>query len=316
MDVTTATFKREVVEASNALPVVVDFWAPWCGPCRTLTPIIEKVAREFAGRVKLVKVNSDDNPELSSGYSIRSIPNVIAFKNGRPAAQFMGAQPESQVRAFFEKLVPSLNEEALRNAEALFAAGQYDDAERQLAVIKPDLDSKARIDALRQGIAYARAGATGPGENELKAKIEANPADHEARLALAALYAGQRRYPEAMAELVEIVRRAKNWRDGEARKQLLASVRARGGPARARRGVSPQARGRAVLRKHAARADRAWRACCLSAGLLWPWISKLGLGRLPGDIRIQTENGVFYFPLMTCIVISVILSLAFWLFRR
>ena len=222
MDVTTATFKREVVEASNALPVVVDFWAPWCGPCRTLTPIIEKVAREFAGRVKLVKVNSDDNPELSSGYGIRSIPNVIAFKNGRPAAQFMGAQPESQVRAFFEKLVPSLNEEALRNAEALFAAGQYDDAERQLAVIKPDLDLKARIDALRQGIAYARAGATGPGENELKTKIEANPADHEARLALAALYAGQRRYAEAMAELVEIVRRAKNWRDGEARKQLLA----------------------------------------------------------------------------------------------
>jgi putative thioredoxin len=222
MDVTTATFKREVIEASSTLPVVVDFWAPWCGPCRTLTPVIEKVAREYAGRVKLVKVNSDENPELSSGYGIRSIPNVIAFKNGRPAAQFMGAQPESQVRAFFEKLVPSLNEEAMRNAEALFAAGNYDDAERQLAVIKPEPDLKARIETVRQGIAYARAGATGPGESELKAKIEANPADHEARLALAALYAGQRRYPEAMAELVEIVRRAKNWRDGEARKQLLA----------------------------------------------------------------------------------------------
>jgi putative thioredoxin len=211
-----------VIEASSTLPVVVDFWAPWCGPCRTLTPVIEKVAREYAGRVKLVKVNSDDNPELSSGYGIRSIPNIIAFKNGHPAAQFMGAQPESQVRAFFDKLVPSLIEEAMRNAEALFAAGKYDDAERQLAVIKPDPDLKPRIDALRQGIAYARAGATGPGESELKAKIEANPADHEARLALAGLYAGQRRYPEAMAELIEIVRRAKNWRDGEARKQLLA----------------------------------------------------------------------------------------------
>ena len=222
MDVTTATFKREVIEASSTMPVVVDFWAPWCGPCRTLTPVIEKVAREYAGRVKLVKVNSDDNPELSSGYGIRSIPNVIAFKNGRPAAQFMGAQPESQVRAFFDKLVPSLVEEAMRNAEALFAAGKYDDAERQLAVIKPDPDLKPRIDALRQGIAYARAGAAGPAESELKAKIEANPADHEARLALAGLYAGQRRYPEAMAELIEIVRRAKNWRDGEARKQLLA----------------------------------------------------------------------------------------------
>ena len=221
-DVSTKTFEKEVLEASKTVPVVVDFWAPWCGPCRSLTPIIEKVVGEFKGRVKLVKVNSDDNPELSQAFQIQSIPNVIAFKDGRAAAQFVGAQPESQVRAFVEKLLPSQMEAALKNAEALLAAGNLDDAERQLAVIKSDPSIAARIEAVRQGIAYARAGDQGPAETELRAKLEANPADHETRLALAGLYAGQHRYQEAMDELLEILKRAKNWREGEARKQLIA----------------------------------------------------------------------------------------------
>ena len=221
-DVSTKTFEKEVLEASKTVPVVVDFWAPWCGPCRSLTPIIEKVVGEFKGRVKLVKVNSDDNPELSQAFRIQSIPNVIAFKDGRAVSQFVGAQPESQVRAFIEKLLPSQMEEALKNAEALLAAGNLDDAERQLAVIKSDPSIAARIEAVRQGIAYARSGDEGPAEAELRAKLDANPADHETRLALAGLYAGQRRYQEAMDELLEILKRAKNWREGEARKQLLS----------------------------------------------------------------------------------------------
>jgi putative thioredoxin len=221
-DVTTKTFEQEVLDASKTVPVIVDFWAPWCGPCRSLTPIIEKVVGEFKGRVKLVKVNSDDNPELSQAFRVQSIPNVIAFKDGRAVSQFVGAQPESTVRTFIEKLLPSQMEAALKNAEDLLAAGNLDDAERQLAVIKSDPSIAARIEAVRQGIAYARAGDQGPAEAELRAKLEANPADHETRLALAGVYAGQRRYQEAMDELLEILKRAKNWREGEARKQLLS----------------------------------------------------------------------------------------------
>ncbi|HUN68895.1 MAG TPA: thioredoxin [Burkholderiales bacterium] len=222
MNVTTATFEREVLEASKSLPVVVDFWAPWCGPCKSLTPVLEKVARDYAGRVKLVMVNSDENPQISSALQIRSIPNVIAFKDGQPAAQFLGAVPEGEVRAFFDKLLPSASELALARAEAHFAAGRMDEAEKELAAVQPDPDWDARVEALKQGIAYARAGKSGPGEDELKAKIAADPADYEARVSLATLYAAQRRYREALEALLEIVRRAKTWKDGEARKQMVA----------------------------------------------------------------------------------------------
>jgi putative thioredoxin len=221
MDVSTPTFELEVLEAFKSLPVVVDFWAPWCAPCRALTPILEKVARDYEGRVKVVKVNSDENQELSQSFAIRSIPNVIAFKDGRPAAQFMGAVPEGEVRAFFDKLLPSASELALAKAEALFGKGKLDEAEAELAKVKPDPEWDARVEAVRQGIAYAKAGKTGPGEPELKAKLAANPADHDTRAALAALYAGKQRYREAMDELLEIVRRAKDWKEGEARKQIL-----------------------------------------------------------------------------------------------
>jgi putative thioredoxin len=222
MDVGTANFDREVIEASKSHPVVVDFWAPWCGPCRALGPVLEKVAAAFAGRIKLVKINSDENQELSAAFGVRSIPNVIAFKDGRAAAQFTGAVPESQVRSFFEKLLPSAAEEALQRAEQAFAACDIDAAERLLAAVPPDLALGERIAALEHGIAYARAGQGGPNEDELRAKLIADPGDHDTRLALANLYGSQRRYRQAMDELLEIVRRERTWRDGAARTEMLA----------------------------------------------------------------------------------------------
>ena len=242
MDITAATFERDVLEASAGLPVLVDFWAPWCAPCRALGPILEKLEREYAGRFRLVKLNSDENQDLASAFGVRSIPAVMAFRDGKPVAQFVGAQPESQVRAFIEKLLPSASEmerakgdeASLRKAleldarndlarldlaEKLIEAERPDAAEKLLDEVQPNMELDARRDALRAAAGFSRAG--GESENDLKAKLAARPDDPETHFALANFYAGARRYREAMDELLSIVRRDKNWRDGEARRQLL-----------------------------------------------------------------------------------------------
>jgi putative thioredoxin len=218
MDAGISNFEHEVIEASRKVPVLVDFWAPWCAPCRVLGPVLEKLAREYAGRFKLVKVDIDQNQELAEALQVRSIPAVFAFRDGKPVMNFLGAQPESQVRAFIDRVLPSPFIEVMDRAEKLIAEGRADEAEKLLAQVPSNIDWDTRLEALRAATGFARSGAN---EGELKAKLAADPDDHEARLKLAQLYAGERRYREAMDQLLEIVRRDKTWRDGEARRQLL-----------------------------------------------------------------------------------------------
>ena len=253
LDVTSASFEHEVLEASREVPVIVDFWAPWCGPCRTLGPMLEALAAEYQGRFRLAKVNSDENPELSQLFGIRSIPDVRAFRDGQQVDQFMGVLPERQLRAFIENVAPAPAEAArlraaelraagdaagataaLREAvafdpvhelaridlaELLLEAGHADEAARQLEGIRQNIDWDARVASLQRGIGYARSGGN---EDELAARVAASPADLDARLALAGALAARKAWREAMDELLEIIRRDKSWRDGEARKQMLA----------------------------------------------------------------------------------------------
>jgi putative thioredoxin len=224
MDITPATFEQEVLEASGALPVLVDFWAPWCAPCRALGPILEKLEREYAGRFKLVKVDSDAHQDLAAAFGVRSIPDVIAFRNGKPAAHFLGALPESQVRAFIDRLLPSAADlqdlARLDRAEALIGEQKAEEAERLLGEVQANAQLDARREALLAAAAFSRA-AGGTDEDALSRKLAAQPEDLEARFALAQVHAAAHRYREAMDELLAIVRADKQWRDGEARRQLV-----------------------------------------------------------------------------------------------
>jgi thioredoxin len=170
MDITATDFEREVIAGSRDQLVLVDFWAPWCGPCRALTPLLEKLAAEYAGRVKLVKINSDENQEISTAFGIRSIPNVIAFRDGKAVSQFLGALPEGQVRSFIDKLLPPPQ---LAAAKLAIDESRLDEAERLLGEIQPDMDWDAQAETLRQALAFARAG--GGSEKDLAAKGGGKP---------------------------------------------------------------------------------------------------------------------------------------------
>ena len=258
-DTTTQTFRKDVLEESRLQPVLVDFWAPWCGPCKQLTPILEKAVRAARGAVKLVKMNIDEHPAIAGQLGIQSIPAVIAFVNGQPADGFMGALPESQVTAFLERLtkqeIRSEEKELLKSADAALVAGDaagaaelysevlagdpanvhalaglarsyleagsIEEAKHTLAQVPEAKRNDTAVAAARAALEVAEQAAHLGPVAELEQKVAANPLVHQARFDLAIALNGNSRRQEALDQLLEIVRRDRKWNDDAARKQLV-----------------------------------------------------------------------------------------------
>ncbi len=258
-DTTTQTFRRDVIEESRRQPVLVDFWAPWCGPCKQLTPVLEKAVRAAKGAVKLVKMNIDEHPAVAAQLGIQSIPAVFAFTNGQPVDGFMGALPESQVMAFLERLtkqeIGSEEKELLKAADAALVAGDatsaadlysevlagdsanahalaglarayletgsIEQAKQVLAQVPEAKRNDTAVASARASLEVAEQAAHLGPVAELEQKVAANPLDHQARFDLAIALNGNNRRQEALDQLIEIVRRDRKWNDDAARKQLV-----------------------------------------------------------------------------------------------
>jgi putative thioredoxin len=258
-DTTTQTFVKDVIEESKRQPVLVDFWAPWCGPCKQLTPVLEKAVKAAKGKVKLVKMNIDEHPAIPGQMGIQSIPAVIAFVNGQPADGFMGALPESQVVAFLERLtkdrIGGEAQDLLKAADAALAEGDaagaaelyaqllaedsanvpalaglarcyvetgaLDQAKQTLAMVPEAKRNDAPVAAARAALELAEQAKTVGPLAELEQKVAANPLDHQARFDLAVALNGKGKRMEALDQLISIVKRDRKWNDDGARKQLV-----------------------------------------------------------------------------------------------
>ncbi len=255
-DVTLQNFEADVVAMSRKIPVLVDFWAPWCGPCRTLGPLLEKLEAEAGGKWKLAKVNVDEHQQLAAHFAVRSIPHVIAFVDGQPVDQFVGVLPESGLRQFLARILPSPAEGALQQARQLAAAGARDDARaafQAALALEPGFDqarleyigflldgnalddAQAQFDmltprarqldghaALQTRLEAMRNVGDLPDEATLTARIAANPRDLPARLDLARLLVARRDYEPALEQLMEIVRTDRGFEDDVGRKTMLS----------------------------------------------------------------------------------------------
>jgi putative thioredoxin len=248
------TFERDVLQASQKVPVLVDFWAPWCAPCRALKPILEKLAGEYQGRFLLARVNSDEHPQLSAQFGVRGIPNVKAFVDGKLVDEFTGALPETGVRAFIDHLIPTPGERLRRTARALLTQGDFDEAERHLRsalelepanhAVRLDLvelllakNSHAEADALFAPIPERERDERAdrlysvlelwkkrqklPPIEQLEATLAANPDDLSARLALGERLVADGRFEPALAALLEVVRRDRGALRTSARKLMV-----------------------------------------------------------------------------------------------
>ena len=258
-DTTTQTFVKDVIEESKRQPVLVDFWAPWCGPCKQLTPVLEKAVKAAKGKVKLVKMNIDDHPAIPGQMGIQSIPAVIAFVGGQPADGFMGALPEGQVVAFLERLTKDriggeaqdllkAADAALADGDAAGAAQMYadvlaedntsvpalgglarayvetgalDQARQTLAMVPEGKQNDAAVAAARAALELAEQAKTLGPISDLEQKVAANPLDHQARFDLALALNGKGRRADALEQLLAIVKRDRKWNDDGARKQLV-----------------------------------------------------------------------------------------------
>jgi len=258
LDTTTATFREDVLAESARQPVLVDFWAPWCGPCKQMTPIIEKAVRAAGGKVKLAKMNIDEHPQIAGQLGIKSIPAVVAFQNGRPVDGFVGALPESQIKGFIERLTGPIESEVdsllivadtaaeeQRYQEAgeiyseilglepenvaaasglgnvLIELGQIDDAKSIFDSIPSENSSDARVIKLKAALELALQANDLGDMTELENRLTRNSDDHEARFELALALNAKGARQAAADSLLTIIRKQRDWQEGKARQQLL-----------------------------------------------------------------------------------------------
>ena len=255
IDTSLSSFERDVIEASMEVPVLLEFWAPWCEPCREMGPVLERLEREFGGRFQLVKANADDNAELLASFGLESLPHVVAFVGGNAVAQFAGAQPEAFLRAFAERLIPdpaglehrcarnalalgqeALAESHLRTALALDPAsdgarldfvllllnrGDVAGARAHFGLLSPKASSCAAYGATRERLESAELAALLPPAEQLEERIEIDEDDLEARSELAELMIARGEFEPAMQQLLEIARRDRTFGEDAGRRRLL-----------------------------------------------------------------------------------------------